>query len=170
MISDAFQHNFLHPEIFFQDTNRYAQLDAYIPSLMVAFEYQGQQHYGHSTFEREDAIKVRKRDAEKYKKCYELGVTLVEVPYWWDGTRSQLEATIHLVRPDIIPISQGKPIPKEIDAPTFADRIPKADYIVTRTTGSPTCRGCGKKVPSNDLRFVARATSRKVSNPYKVQV
>src|SRR5688572_26691703 len=27
------------------------------------------------------------------------GVTLIEVPYWWDRTKGSLEATVHKVRP-----------------------------------------------------------------------
>jgi hypothetical protein len=36
-----------------------------------------------------------------------LGVTLIEVPYWWDRKKASLEATIHSHRPDLF--SQSPP-------------------------------------------------------------
>lgn len=41
------------------------------------------------------------------------GITLIEIPYWWDRTRQSLGATVHKFRPDLL--SQYKnfnPIPE----------------------------------------------------------
>jgi hypothetical protein len=43
-VSD-FHINFKHPEMFFPDSKMSMELDIYIPSLKIAFEYQGSQHY-----------------------------------------------------------------------------------------------------------------------------
>jgi hypothetical protein len=40
------------------------------------------------------------------------GVTMIEIPYWWDGEKLSLAATIATIRPDLIIDSQhGTPIP-----------------------------------------------------------
>lgn len=60
------------------------ELDGYNEGLKLAFEYNGEQHYKfksrfHMT---EDAFKIqRERDEFKYKKCVELGITLISIPY-----------------------------------------------------------------------------------------
>ncbi len=46
-----------------------------------------------------------------------IGITLIEVPYWWNYSANDLLATIHQHRPDVIPDKpiHGNPIP---DRPT----------------------------------------------------
>lgn len=58
-------------------------LDAYIPSLKIAFEYQGEQHYTATDFfGGEEKFKIRQeRDERKRKLCLENGVTLIEWRY-----------------------------------------------------------------------------------------
>src|SRR5688500_13406879 len=74
-------------------TNSPMQLDVYIPSLSLAFEYQGEQHYGtHYLYGSSDI--VHKRDEEKMEKCKNAGITLIHIPYWWDKEKSSLVATI----------------------------------------------------------------------------
>ncbi len=38
-------------------------------------------------------------------------IDLLSIPFWWDYTKESLAATIHRVRPDLIPTAQGSPIP-----------------------------------------------------------
>jgi hypothetical protein len=59
------------------------ELDIYVPTSRLAFEYQGQQHFhpvpawgGQRALE-----EVRARDARKAKTCREMGVRLVTVDY-----------------------------------------------------------------------------------------
>jgi len=56
--------------------------DIYIPTLAVALEYQGLQHYqGHYIYG--DTKYYNERDDEKRKACKSMGISLIEVPYWW---------------------------------------------------------------------------------------
>jgi hypothetical protein len=32
-----------------------------------------------------------------------MGMTLIEIPYWWDHETSSLRATLHHYRPDLMP-------------------------------------------------------------------
>jgi len=48
---------------------------------------------------------MQARDKEKKELCAGAGITLLDVPYWWDGSHGSLAATIHKARPDI-PIPQ----------------------------------------------------------------
>ena len=68
------------------------ELDVFVPSERLAFEYQGRQHYmsveawgGEETLERRI-----ERDAEKRSLCSSHGIRLVEVPFTWDRAESSL--------------------------------------------------------------------------------
>lgn len=56
------------------------------------------------------------RDEEKRIACEAEGITLIEVPYWWDGNVASLMATIKSARPDLLtdfPLPPGaQPIPQ----------------------------------------------------------
>ena len=58
--------------------------------------------------------KATKQRTDKIKKnlCSTFGITLVEVPYWWNTKIESLMATIQHARPDVIqePVSY-EPIP-----------------------------------------------------------
>lgn len=82
---------FKHPEAF-HSSGKPMELDLYIPSLGIAFEYQGQQHYQKSIFG--DKGEQQIRDSEKKEACKKAGITLIEVPYWWDGTEEDLRKFI----------------------------------------------------------------------------
>jgi hypothetical protein len=60
------------------------ELDGYNETLKLAFEYNGIQHYKfHKRFHKtEDNFKKqREHDEFKYKRCIEMGITLISVPY-----------------------------------------------------------------------------------------
>jgi hypothetical protein len=46
-------------------------------------------------------------EVNKYAACAKLGITLIEIPYWWDGSIDSLANTIHKYRPDLIPEPRG---------------------------------------------------------------
>eukprot|EP01114_Cavostelium_apophysatum_P022236 TRINITY_DN7981_c0_g1_i1.p1 TRINITY_DN7981_c0_g1~~TRINITY_DN7981_c0_g1_i1.p1 ORF type:complete len:228 (+),score=38.11 TRINITY_DN7981_c0_g1_i1:3-686(+) len=77
------------------------QLDVYIPSLALAFEYQGEYHY-QKLARFGNAEQKRALDSQKNDICRDAGITLIEVPYWWDHSKNSLTATIQASRPDLI--------------------------------------------------------------------
>jgi hypothetical protein len=93
--------NFRSLDMKFVDTRKKAELDVYIPSLALAFEHQGEQHYGLHLWGQTQ--RVVKNDEEKRDICKRLGITLIEVPFWWNKSKEQMEAAIWRVRPDAVP-------------------------------------------------------------------
>lgn len=75
-----------YPDVVFQYHSQWLErqsLDAYVPSIKVGFEYQGQQHYESvEFFGGQAALEHRmENDALKKKKCKQNGVVLVEWIY-----------------------------------------------------------------------------------------
>ena len=102
--------DYMHPNIIWEKTGRSLQLDIYIPDKMLAFEYQGKQHFTTVSLfsSAQDRLNV---DKYKLKRCNELGITLIQIPYWWNGDISSLKSTIHSFRPNILSeIPVGLPI------------------------------------------------------------
>jgi hypothetical protein len=93
--------SYKHPDIRFVSTRRPGQLDAFIGDLAIAFEYQGEQHYNLHMW---GTQRAEINDEEKRNVCRNLGITLIEVPFWWDKSQGQLEAAIWRVRPDLIAV------------------------------------------------------------------
>jgi hypothetical protein len=60
------------------------EVDIFFPYLNIALEYQGIGHYKAMKHlgGKKALAKLKKRDREKRQKCLELGITLIEIPYW----------------------------------------------------------------------------------------
>ena len=89
---------FRHPELTYQSTNSPMELDIFLPSVSLAIEYQGEQHYRwHFIFGSPQLQQWR--DTEKKEACNKAGITLVEIPFWWNRSLASLAATIKEQRP-----------------------------------------------------------------------
>lgn len=77
-------------------------LDIWIPTVKLAVEYQGEQHYKDIYLFGERNIFIA-RDIQKKIECKRRGITIVEIPYWWDRSPTSLVATIIHARPDLLP-------------------------------------------------------------------
>jgi hypothetical protein len=101
------------------DSENRLELDIYLPKERLALEYHGQQHY-YDVYALGHRWHQKQRDEEKRLACKSLGITLLEIPYWWDFQKASLVATIHQQRSDLVlPEGDAKPIPSEpIVAPT----------------------------------------------------
>jgi len=77
------------------------EFDVFVPWLSLALEYHGQQHF-HWGFDcGSPEIRLR-QDEHKRKLCHMLGITLIEVPYWWDFSKNSLAASVQSLRPDLL--------------------------------------------------------------------
>jgi hypothetical protein len=78
------------------------ELDIFVPSLSLAFEYQGKYHY-ETNWQFGDSQRVQRRDKEKIQACQSFGITLIVVSYKWKHDTQSIVDMIRHVRPDIIP-------------------------------------------------------------------
>jgi len=61
------------------------ELDCFNKDMKIALEYNGKQHYTYTPYfhkTKRDFYAQVHRDDWKRKKCRELGITLIEIPYW----------------------------------------------------------------------------------------
>lgn len=92
----------LHPNLNYS-SGRQIELDVFIPSMNIAFEYQGKQHYDTtiSHYIYSDAENLKGRDVEKREICRKAGISLIEIPYWMQLNKQNLKQLIETLRPDI---------------------------------------------------------------------
>ena len=66
--------NYLHPSLINPITNSRLELDIYLPSKKLAFEYQGKQHYENvSAFQNVNVGDVQSHDIKKTDLCKQEG-------------------------------------------------------------------------------------------------
>eukprot|EP01126_Amoeba_proteus_P048742 TRINITY_DN5656_c0_g1_i8.p2 TRINITY_DN5656_c0_g1~~TRINITY_DN5656_c0_g1_i8.p2 ORF type:complete len:261 (+),score=63.65 TRINITY_DN5656_c0_g1_i8:875-1657(+) len=80
--------NYKSPNMVYE-SGRSVELDIFIPHLSLALEYQGVQHYKSSAYFGSSLVRSY-RDEQKRKLCHEAGITLVEIPYFWDRSKKSL--------------------------------------------------------------------------------
>jgi len=84
---------FCHPLLKFK-TGTAMVFDIYIPSFNLAIEYQGYQHYyDHYMFG--DVNSFKERDHQKHEACNSLGITYIQVPYWWQRDKESIIGLLH---------------------------------------------------------------------------
>jgi len=89
------------------------EFDGYTPSLGVAFEYHGEQHYQHNIFFHKNvrAFKQRQQDDEQKRRvCRRRNVILLEVPYWIPREQLQVYLAGLLDRANLGVICDRRPI------------------------------------------------------------
>lgn len=90
--------NYKHPSLVHSSGFR-MELDIFFSEISLAFEYHGKQHF-HDSFRGNLGLQVS-RDQEKMEACQNNNITLIVVPYWWNGSFASLVATILQAQPDI---------------------------------------------------------------------
>eukprot|EP01124_Arcella_intermedia_P022228 TRINITY_DN3269_c0_g1_i6.p1 TRINITY_DN3269_c0_g1~~TRINITY_DN3269_c0_g1_i6.p1 ORF type:complete len:532 (-),score=121.07 TRINITY_DN3269_c0_g1_i6:292-1683(-) len=97
--------DFLHPSLYWDvEAGHKMELDIWVPRYQLALEYQGEHHYHDlcSAYGPSGSLALyAQRDERKKQACREMGITLITVPYWWDGSKESLNATLYHIRPDV---------------------------------------------------------------------
>jgi len=101
--------DYIHQHLYFK-SGQNIQFDVFLEQEKLAFEYQGEQHFRDIYALGSPQWKYVERDEEKRVECKAHGITLIEIPYWWDFEKESLLATIHSFRSDLIS-TPGKGIP-----------------------------------------------------------
>eukprot|EP01118_Nematostelium_gracile_P017273 TRINITY_DN7328_c0_g2_i3.p1 TRINITY_DN7328_c0_g2~~TRINITY_DN7328_c0_g2_i3.p1 ORF type:complete len:104 (+),score=24.08 TRINITY_DN7328_c0_g2_i3:233-544(+) len=87
---------YISEEIFASGSS--VSVDVFLPKEKLAFEYQGEQHY--HTIERFATNETnQQRDQQKRDLFKKVGITLIDIPYWWDRSETTLQNTIRHFRP-----------------------------------------------------------------------
>ena len=101
-----FLEDYEHPLISFS-SGSLIELDLFIPSLNIAFEYNGEQHYDDIPSAFNPIELNRDRDLQKVNLCLENRIQLLIIPYWWDLSPSSLSSfllsspfSFHFSRPN----------------------------------------------------------------------
>jgi hypothetical protein len=92
--------NYRHPELL-HSSGVSMELDIFIPKEQLAFEYQGAHHY-YDVYALGSGWNQQNRDKEKRETCKDKGITLIEIPYWWDKTLTSLKTTINHARQNLV--------------------------------------------------------------------
>jgi len=79
------------------------EFDFFMPSVHLAIEYQGEQHF-HWTNLHGSPEERQKNDVHKREACMLIGVTLIEIPYYWEASYRALQLIILEHRPDLVSI------------------------------------------------------------------
>ena len=83
--------NYRHPLLQHRSSH---ELDIYIPSLSLAFEYQGEHHYN-DVAQRGYLELHQIRDKSKEKMADKMQIQLIKIPFWWDRSLPTLYSTIN---------------------------------------------------------------------------
>lgn len=106
--------DFNHPDLAWEKIKYPIQLDIWVPEYNLALEYQGEHHYYdlHTAYGTGSTSKMFfERDQEKKNMCLDKGITLVCIPYWWNGKTNSLSSTLHQTYPTLFPKTDSPPIP-----------------------------------------------------------
>jgi len=98
-IKELFPENLVIEDFHHVDIKRnsgvFMELDIYLPEKNLAFEFQGEQHYKEIPSAGFSNFQVREEcDREKMELCFENGIKLIIIPFWWDNKVESLARTI----------------------------------------------------------------------------
>jgi hypothetical protein len=87
-------------------------------------EYQGEIHYFDIPIYG-NLGRRQKNDKHKVAVSADMGITVIQIPFWWDKSPQSLISTIKMQRPDLLQhYPSGKAIPT-----TVPSQIPTARYL-----------------------------------------
>ena len=86
--------DYYHPTIRYSNSKLSIQFDVYIPSLNIAIEYNGEQHYDEMLSGFAPIETYKTRDFEKLQLCKENNINLIYIPYWWNLNAESLHSFV----------------------------------------------------------------------------
>eukprot|EP00026_Physarum_polycephalum_P001768 Phypoly_transcript_01770.p1 GENE.Phypoly_transcript_01770~~Phypoly_transcript_01770.p1 ORF type:complete len:893 (+),score=154.72 Phypoly_transcript_01770:58-2736(+) len=93
-------------------TGRTLEIDVYLPSHHICFEFQDPYHYVSTWDSHAPLSSIQFSDDTKKEMIMTRGETIVLVPCWWDGLGESLAGSIKFQRPDLLPDAEScVPIP-----------------------------------------------------------
>lgn len=108
--------DYQHPELMFE-------LDLWIPQHRIGIEYQGEHHYlAIDAFGPNGSTECSERDSLKIQECSMREISLIVIPFWWNGEEKSLSATLYQARPDVFPATNATPIPFEMTERAFSKK------------------------------------------------
>eukprot|EP00026_Physarum_polycephalum_P000668 Phypoly_transcript_00669.p1 GENE.Phypoly_transcript_00669~~Phypoly_transcript_00669.p1 ORF type:complete len:889 (+),score=100.09 Phypoly_transcript_00669:213-2879(+) len=116
-------------------TGSFLELDLWVPDLSLGFEFQDAHHYVSTWYHNNPLSAVRVRDNLKEEKVKGGGITLIQIPCWWDALPESLFSTISFQRPDLIQTTDhSHPIPLNPPPSFFAPAaIPDVGELMLAT-------------------------------------
>eukprot|EP01126_Amoeba_proteus_P044775 TRINITY_DN4995_c0_g1_i1.p1 TRINITY_DN4995_c0_g1~~TRINITY_DN4995_c0_g1_i1.p1 ORF type:complete len:353 (-),score=54.94 TRINITY_DN4995_c0_g1_i1:62-1120(-) len=84
--------------LLFISSRKFITVDAFLPQLSLAVEYQGEHHFK-NLLPFGDCLRYQYRDKEKKQVLDSISVALLIVPYWWDGTTMSLKMLLRYQHP-----------------------------------------------------------------------
>jgi len=125
--------NYRHPQLRFANSGYSMELDIFVPSVNLAFEYHGEQHY-HWDFRYGSPLIRQQNDFQKKNACKEREITLVEIPYWWEQTVKSLVATVRNFRPELL-----KKFSDQVDGNILRVNSSKVNhFVIERLSNHPS--------------------------------
>ena len=97
--------NYRHPHISQSFSNIPMEFDVFIPSLSLAFEYQGEHHFNEIPAVFSYLDDHSSRDQAKCELAKTCKIHLIVIPYWWDQSFSSLISSITKYSPNLIFVS-----------------------------------------------------------------
>eukprot|EP00026_Physarum_polycephalum_P000339 Phypoly_transcript_00339.p1 GENE.Phypoly_transcript_00339~~Phypoly_transcript_00339.p1 ORF type:complete len:1688 (+),score=210.60 Phypoly_transcript_00339:78-5141(+) len=98
-------------------TGYYVELDLFLPDLDLCFEFQDNYHYLTSWYSHVPLATTREKDDYKRESVRMRHVTIVSVPFWWDGSENSLSALVHFYRPDLLSPRGDVSLPVSLNPP-----------------------------------------------------
>jgi len=92
--------NCRHPRLLYARSKLPMELDIFVAAYDLVIEYHGEQHFTWN-FKFGSPEALRARDEEKRQICERMGLTLLEIPYWWNQRENTFWEETHSHRPDI---------------------------------------------------------------------
>jgi len=112
--------NFRHPDFCYRDSRNKMEVDIFLPSASLIFEYHGGQHY-HWHYKYGSPDEQRARDFQKREACLSLGLTLIEIEFWKPLESAAIAILIRAHRPDLFPFPiEQQHTSKKLSASSFS--------------------------------------------------